>query len=42
MDSRIPGFYTLSIESRRKEIAERCDLDLEAIEALAAGALNDE
>ena len=42
MDSRIPGFYTLSIESCRKEIAERCDLDLEAIEALAAGALNDE
>ncbi|WP_435065543.1 hydroxymethylglutaryl-CoA reductase, degradative [Halobaculum sp. EA56] len=42
MDSRIPGLYKLSIEDRRQEVADRCDLDEEAIEALAAGGLADE
>ena len=42
MDSRIPGLYKLSIEARREELADRCNLDQEAVDALAAGGLADE
>ena len=42
MDSRIPDFYKLSVEGRRQEVATRCELGDEAIEALAAGGLADE
>jgi hydroxymethylglutaryl-CoA reductase len=42
MDSRIPGFYKLGVAERRAELADRCGLDREAIDALGAGGLADE
>lgn len=42
MDSRIPGFYQLSIDERRAELADRCDLDADGVDALAAGGLSGE
>ncbi|MDY6819945.1 MAG: hydroxymethylglutaryl-CoA reductase, degradative [Halobacteriales archaeon] len=41
MDSRIAGFYKLSVEERRAEIQERADLDAEAVDALAGVGLDE-
>jgi hydroxymethylglutaryl-CoA reductase len=41
MDSRIPGFYKLTVAERREEVAERCDVSEAALEALAGGGLDD-
>jgi hydroxymethylglutaryl-CoA reductase len=36
--SRIPGFYNLSLEARREEVARRADLAPEALDALSGAA----
>jgi hydroxymethylglutaryl-CoA reductase len=41
MDSRISGFYKLSVEERREKIRELADLSDEAVTALADVALDD-
>ncbi|MFB6300409.1 MAG: hydroxymethylglutaryl-CoA reductase, degradative [Halobacteriales archaeon] len=41
MDSRIAGFYKLSVEERRAEIQDRVDLDDEAVDALAGVGLDE-
>ncbi|MFB6150424.1 MAG: hydroxymethylglutaryl-CoA reductase, degradative [Haloarculaceae archaeon] len=41
MDSRISGFYKLSIEDRRERIRELADLDDEAVEAIGGVGLDD-
>lgn len=37
VNSRIPGFYSLSVEERRKIIAERCNLSLEDLKCITQG-----
>ncbi|MFB6068772.1 MAG: hydroxymethylglutaryl-CoA reductase, degradative [Halobacterium sp.] len=41
MDSRISGFYKLSVEERRERLREVADLSDEAVEALGGVALDD-
>jgi hydroxymethylglutaryl-CoA reductase len=41
MDARIPGFYKSSVAERREEIADRCDLSDDAIDAIRGGLDDD-
>ena len=40
VDSRIPGFYRLSLRARRQELQERAGLSQEDLDTLAAGGLD--